>query len=258
MAHLRRSGSACLVLGLLLAAACSADGGTGTTPSGGGDDAGGSAQAGTSPSAGNTSAAGATASGGNSGGASAGGGGNASAGAGGGDAGNATGGASGGNAGTGGGAAMGRPNIVVVLLDDMGFADLGSYGSEIRTPNIDGLAQGGTRFRNFHVTPRCSPTRMSLLTGLYTQQAAVTPGASLPPIRSDNNVTLPEMLRDAGYRTYMAGKWHLGMNADQVPRARGFDHVFGFGPQGAGAEASKWDKTKYGFLSKGNAIPART
>jgi arylsulfatase len=135
---------------------------------------------------------------------------------------------------------------------------LGSYGSEIRTPNIDSLAQGGTRFRNFHVTPRCSPTRMALLTGLYTQQAAVTPGASLPPLRSDNNVTLPEMLRDAGYRTYMAGKWHLGADADQVPAARGFDHVFGFGPKGAGAEASKWDKTAYGFVSKGNAIPPRT
>jgi arylsulfatase len=155
----------------------------------------------------------------------------------------------------------GRPNIVVVLLDDMGYSDLGAYGGEVRTPNIDKLAQTGTRFRNYYVTPRCSPTREALLTGQYTQQVAgldaahTMPGASLPPLRTDNNVTVPEVLSANGYRTYMAGKWHLGETAGQVPRARGFDHVFGFGPQAAGAEASKWDKTKYSFHSKGNAIP---
>jgi arylsulfatase len=151
-----------------------------------------------------------------------------------------------------------RPNVLIVLLDDLGFSDLGTYGGEIRTPSIDQLADTGTRFRNYYVTPRCSSTRMSLLTGLYTQQVATAPGDSLPPLRSDNNVTLPEMLSAGGYRTYMAGKWHLGANADQVPRARGFDHVFGFGPQGAGAEANKWKKGEYGFTSKDNAIPART
>jgi len=150
-----------------------------------------------------------------------------------------------------------RPNVLIVLLDDMGFSDLGSYGGEIRTPNIDKLAEAGTRFRNYYVTPRCSPSRISLLTGLYTQQAATLPGDSLPPLRTDNNVTLPEMLSAAGYRTYMAGKWHLGNAAGQLPRARGFDHVFGFGPQGGGAEANKWVKGEYGFQSKGNAIPAR-
>jgi arylsulfatase len=146
---------------------------------------------------------------------------------------------------------------LIVLLDDLGFSDLGTYGGEVRTPNIDKLAAAGTRFRNYYVTPRCSPTRLSLLTGLYTQQAATLPGDSLPPMRTDNNVTLPELLSAAGYRTYMAGKWHLGQEAGQVPRARGFDHVFGFGPQGAGAEANKWKKAEYGFVSKGNAIPAR-
>jgi len=120
----------------------------------------------------------------------------------------------------------------------------------------DQLAERGTRFRNYYVTPRCSPTRMSLLTGLYTQQVATVPGDPLPPLRYDNNVTIPEVLSAAGYRTYMAGKWHIGTLPQQVPRSRGFDHAFGFGPQAAGAEASKWDKSKYGFVSKGNAIPA--
>ncbi len=160
-----------------------------------------------------------------------------------------------GEAGAGGSADPGRPNIVVVLLDDLGFSDLGTYGGEVRTPNIDRLAEQGTRFRNYYVTPRCSPTREALLTGNYTQQVAVTPGESLPPMRTDNNVTIPEVLGSAGYRTYMAGKWHIGTGAGQVPRMRGFDHVFGFGPDAAGAEASKWDKTKYSFHSKGNAIP---
>src|SRR5256885_12143199 len=95
------------------------------------------------------------------------------------------------------------------------------------------------------------------MSGLDTKLALTRPGVWLPPLRSDNNVTLPEMLSAAGYRTYMAGKWHLGNAADQLPRARGFDHVFGFGPQGGGAEANKWVKGEYGFQSKGNAISAR-
>jgi len=111
-----------------------------------------------------------------------------------------------------------RPNVLIVLLDDLGFSDLGAYGGEIRTPNIDSLAAGGTRFRNYYVTPRCSPTRLSLLTGLYTQQAATMPGASLPPLRSDNNVTLPEALSGVGYRTYMAGS---GTWAKPLIRCRG-------------------------------------
>ncbi|MFT3926978.1 MAG: arylsulfatase [Myxococcales bacterium] len=152
----------------------------------------------------------------------------------------------------------GRPNVLVVLLDDLGYSDFGAYGSEIRTPSIDGLAQGGTRFRNYYVTPRCSPTRASLLTGQYTHQVATDPGASLPALRSDNNATVPELLSAAGYRTYMAGKWHLGNADDQVPRMRGFDHAFGFGPRAAGVDGSKWDKNQYGFVSKNNEIPTRT
>ena len=152
-----------------------------------------------------------------------------------------------------------KPNILIVLFDDMGFSDLGSYGGEVRSPRIDQLAAEGMRFRNFHVTPRCSPTRISLMTGLYTQQAATDPANALPPLRSDNNATIAELLQANGYRTYMAGKWHLGTQPDQVPRSRGFQHVFGFGPQGAGeGSVSKWDRTLYGLVSENGEIAPRT
>lgn len=150
-----------------------------------------------------------------------------------------------------------RPNVLVILLDDLGYSDFGAYGGEIRTPSVDSLAAGGTRFRNYYVTPRCSPTRISLLTGVYTQQAATAPGESLPPLRTDNNVTVPELLRAAGYRTYMAGKWHLGNTDAQLPRARGFDHVFGMGAKQGGSGANKWKKGEYSFFSRNNEIPAR-
>ncbi|HVJ17431.1 MAG TPA: arylsulfatase [Polyangiaceae bacterium] len=164
------------------------------------------------------------------------------------------GGDSAGNGGSAGAATSDRPpNVLIVLLDDLGYSDLGAYGSEIRTPSIDQLAEGGTRFRNFYVTPRCSPTRISLLTGQYTQQVATEPGASLPPLRTDNNVTLPELLSAAGYRTYMAGKWHLGTDPDQLPRSRGFDHVFSYTVSGP----DKWDKSVYNLDSKNDAIAAR-
>lgn len=150
------------------------------------------------------------------------------------------------------------PNVLVVLLDDMGFSDLGCYGGEARTPNIDALAGNGVRFRNFHNTSRCSPTRMALLTGLYTHQAATVPGDSLPPLRTDNNITIPELLRLAGYRTYMAGKWHLGNNAAQIPRARGFQHVFGMGSTQSGAGADYWKRDAYSLGSENNEIAARS
>src|SRR5437868_4831449 len=250
------------LLAALVANACGTNSGAN-----GGENAGGSASTGMAgkTQAGGSSAGGADGVGGASGGtngvggASGTSGGATASGGGGADGGSGSGGAAGNRPADGGagGSANARPNVLIVLLDDMGYSDLGIYGGEVRTPNIDKLAEGGMRFRNYYVTPRCSPSRISLLTGLYTQQAATLPGDSLPPLRSDNNVTLPEMLSVAGYRTYMAGKWHLGAAADQVPRARGFDHVFGFGPQGAGAEANKWVKSEYGFVSKGNAIPAR-
>jgi arylsulfatase A-like enzyme len=126
-----------------------------------------------------------------------------------------------------------RPNVVVILVDDMGWSDIGPYGSEIPTPHLDALAAGGIRFTQFYSTPRCSPTRASLLTGLYPHQAGmghldnvIREGSSGTTGRlNDRSVTMAEVLRDAGYFTAMAGKWHLGQQNGSPPWQRGFDRV---------------------------------
>ncbi len=126
-----------------------------------------------------------------------------------------------------------RPNIVVILVDDMGFSDIQPYGSEIPTPNLEALANQGLRYSQFYNTARCSTTRASLLTGLYPHAAGVgylvgkmddpqsqgLRGRLLP-----RSVTLAEVLRDSGYYTAMSGKWHLGRKKDSTPWERGFDH----------------------------------
>ncbi len=153
-----------------------------------------------------------------------------------------------------------QPNVIVILADDTGWSDYGSYGSFIRTPNIDSLAANGLRFREFYQAARCSPTRCSILTGLYPHQAAVDPGNPLPNLRTDNNVTIAELLSANGYRTYMSGKWHLGgPGAGRDPISRGFQHVFGQGPAGDGGNVSDafgyWVSNNYHIIS--SEIPYR-
>ena len=127
------------------------------------------------------------------------------------------------------GAAPVKPNIVVILVDDMGFSDIGCYGSEISTPNLDALAANGLRFTQFYNTARCCPTRASLLTGLYPHQAGMghmTQDKGVPGYTgrlNDKCVTMAEVLKPAGYFTAMSGKWHVGQDLGVVPWERGFD-----------------------------------
>ncbi|HEX2574702.1 MAG TPA: arylsulfatase [Aquihabitans sp.] len=135
------------------------------------------------------------------------------------------------------------PNVVVILLDDTGFAQLGCYGSELATPNIDRLAAGGVRFTNFHVTPVCSPSRAALLTGRNAHEVGMRSvsnfSSGYPHMRghvSDHATTVAEVLRDEGYATFAVGKWHLcpmedasaAGPFDQWPLQRGFDRFYGF------------------------------
>ncbi|HYI62285.1 MAG TPA: arylsulfatase [Acidimicrobiales bacterium] len=135
------------------------------------------------------------------------------------------------------------PNVVVILLDDTGFAQLGCYGSDLATPHIDGLAAQGLRYTNFHVTPLCSPTRAALLTGRNHHEVGMRAvsnfSSGYPHMRghvSDHAATVAEVLRDEGYTTFAAGKWHLcpmedasaAGPYDQWPCQRGFDRFYGF------------------------------
>ena len=124
-----------------------------------------------------------------------------------------------------------RPNIILMMADDMGFSDIGCYGSEIHTPNIDALARTGVRFTQFYNTARCCPTRASLLTGLYAHQAGVghmvegKPAPGYQGYLNDKCVTIAEALRPAGYFTAMTGKWHVGQEHGVTPANRGFDRA---------------------------------
>ena len=132
-----------------------------------------------------------------------------------------------------------RPNIVLIMADDMGYSDIGCYGGEINTPNLNGLAAKGVRFTQFYNTARCCPTRAALITGLYQHQAGIghmTGDYGYEAYRGDLNnncVTIAEVLKQAGYSTYMSGKWHVTKHVKPEgpkynwPRQRGFDRFFG-------------------------------
>lgn len=128
-------------------------------------------------------------------------------------------------------AAPDRPNVVLIVADDMGFGDVGFHGSEIKTPNIDGLAASGAKLEQFYVQPLCSPTRAALMTGRYPMRYGLQVGVILPysqyglPLEER---MLPQALREVGYETAMTGKWHLGLfRPEYLPTHRGFDHQYG-------------------------------
>jgi hypothetical protein len=122
------------------------------------------------------------------------------------------------------------PNIVFILCDDLGYGDLGCYGSKIPTPNLDSMAAAGVRFTNFSsADPVCSPSRAALLTGRYPTRVGV-PRVFFPQDKGGMNldeVTLANVLKDRGYRTICIGKWHLGRPLEYLPTSRGFDEYFG-------------------------------
>jgi len=145
-----------------------------------------------------------------------------------------------------------RPNIVIILADDMGYSDMGSFGSEIRTPNLDNLSRAGVRFTNFYTHATCSPTRSMLLSGvdnhingLGNMNEYTAPNQQgVPGYEGHLNkqvTTLPHLLKESGYHTYMVGKWHMGKAPDLIPAARGFERDFSL-LDGAG---SYWDMTNF-------------
>ena len=137
-----------------------------------------------------------------------------------------------------------RPNIVVLLADDWGFSDVGAFGSEIATPHLDSLARQGMKFSNFHVSASCSPTRSMLLTGVDNHRNGVGNMRETIPLAhmgkpgyltvlNKNVVTVASLLQDSGYRTYVAGKWHVGKEAHNLPNQRGFDRSLVQGDSGS-------------------------
>ena len=149
-----------------------------------------------------------------------------------------------------------RPNIVIILADDMGFADLGSFGGEINTPNLDALASAGVRFTQFYTHASCSPTRSVMLSGVDTHLNGLgnmdewtAPNQVGEPgyegYLNDSVVTIAQLLKQTGYHTYMTGKWHLGKAPDKIPRARGFERDFSLLDGGG----NYWDMTNVTALT---------
>lgn len=145
-----------------------------------------------------------------------------------------------------------RPNIVFILADDLGYSDLAPYGSEISTPNLSALADQGVIFTNYHTGPNCAPSRAMLLTGVDSHLAGVpnipemiAPEQRVHPnyqgVLGDDVVTVATLLEDAGYNTYMAGKWHLGMEPNKLPSRRGFQRTVGMMDSGA----DNWEQRPY-------------
>jgi arylsulfatase len=152
-----------------------------------------------------------------------------------------------------------RPNVLVILADDLGYSDLGAYGGEIPTPNLDRLAKAGARFEKCYNSARCCPTRASLITGLHPHEAGIGDFVSAKPAPKRgpaytghllaDNITIPELLKQSGYSTWMVGKWHMGSPG---PIQRGFDAYYGYKNLQAHSN-DQWDPTAYVRLPAGTA-----
>jgi arylsulfatase A-like enzyme len=162
-----------------------------------------------------------------------------------------------------------RPNILLIVADDLGYSDLGSYGGEFKTPVIDQLAADGVRYTDFYVSPACATTRAMLLTGtdhhvagLGSFENFIPPDAQGKPgyegWMNHQVVTVASLLRDGGYHTYLAGKWHLGYLPDQIPRARGFERDFALLPGAADhfsdGWSNEWQRAKAPYTEDGQFI----
>jgi arylsulfatase A-like enzyme len=130
--------------------------------------------------------------------------------------------------------AQSRPNVVLIITDDVGYGDIGSYGApDVKTPHIDSLAKAGTRLTDFYAAPNCSPTRAMLISGRYQQRYRIENPLGAARTAAEQGLpatgrTLPQLLKNNGYRTGLVGKWHLGYKPEFSPNAHGFDYFFGF------------------------------
>lgn len=156
-----------------------------------------------------------------------------------------------------------RPNFLVIVADDLGWSDLGAFGGEIATPNLDALANSGVRFTGFHTAPTCSPTRSMLLSGVDNHEAGIgtmvesrAPSLANRPgyegYLNDRVASIAELLQQGGYRTLMSGKWHLGLTEDRGPAARGFEHSYallqGLGNHFGADQDGAWKKANANTL----------
>ena len=148
-------------------------------------------------------------------------------------------------------AANARPNILLIVVDDMGYSDIAPFGGEINTPNLDTLAKSGIRFTDFHTAASCSPTRSMMFSGTDNHLAGLgSMGETMTPNQKDKPgyegylnqrvVSITTLLRDAGYFTAMSGKWHLGEELDQDPSRRGFQKVYTMLNGGASHFDDEW------------------
>lgn len=156
-------------------------------------------------------------------------------------------------------AATARPNVVLVLTDDQGYGDLGYTGNPvIKTPHIDRLAAESSQLTDYHVAPTCSPTRAALLTGHWTDRTGVWHTVNGRSMLRDNEITLGQLLKDAGYATGMFGKWHLGDNFPYRPEDRGFTEVYRHGGGGVGQTPDYWDNAYFDghYLHNGRIVKA--